>query len=280
MIKSFFVLALLLFGLCSAFIKQEQQVQSTPPVLKTYLPAPIQKIALGYLKEIGAESQFIALQVFLGAVDTRPDVPAKQYASNLANNFETITNIYPNFIDFYYLCQSSLSYISPEYAIKTSEILMKGAKSNPDNVLLPSWAAFNYFFYAQDNKKASDIYLRLAQEENAPRWFGHLAAVLSVKDGDLQSGLLALQLMQRTATSESELKRHQRDIEIFQKAIQVSGAVQNYEERYSRKPEHLTDLIPEFLEKLPDTGAFALNWNGDIVKLVRAGGGEKALWEQ
>jgi hypothetical protein len=266
-IVSLFVLICLL---SIVFSTLEKVSERHPPQLENFLPAPLQKTVLGFFKQIGAETEFILLEVFLGTASVRKYLPPTEYEENLAYNFTTITDIHPHFLDFFYLCQSSLSYISPESAITTSTILLKGAKANHDNILLKSWAAFNYFFYAHNNKKAASIYLDLAKKNGAPRWFGHLAAVLNARDGNLQSSIMALKMMLATATKKYEKQRYEKDLGIFKKALQVSWATQRYEKKYLKKPNNLTELVPEFLPRLPETGdQFTLHWNGTRVTLVR-----------
>ena len=261
-IITFFFITTTLVGL---FLSQERHIGTQPKTLDKSLPTVMYKVLFGYLKHVGAEYEFIRTSIFIG---DRLSTLANNVES-LAYNYEVITSLYPQFIDPYYVCQATIPHVAPEYAKKASDILMRGYENYPEQLILPFFASFNYFYHMHNNKVAAEILLELSQKEGAPSWFGHLAATLSAKDGDLRGGLLALQVMAQS-TEGAEQARHQQDIVYFTNALQVSEATKTYMSKYNRAPNDLNDLIPEFFETLPDVGQnFILEWDGERVTLQR-----------
>lgn len=276
MTKKILAIAILVLSLSWLFLLQEELSSRQPPFLRQALPAWSQRALLGYLHQVAAEFQFVRANVFIGTVLPRGDYSRAKYAEGLSHNFKVMTALYPQFMDPYFVCQANIPDVSPQYAAMANDILLRGAKARPDNIILPFFAGFNSFYYLHDNERAASIFLDLAQRKNAPLWLGHLAALLAAKDGDLYGGLMALQVMLQTAEEEKEKKMYRNDIAIFQGAIQVAEASAAFERQYGHPPASLKELVPTFLPGLPDTGTlFELTWDGHSVRLVRPGAQDK-----
>jgi hypothetical protein len=252
------------------FLLQEKQAFLRPPSLNKYLPANIQKATLGYFSELGAYFQFIDMTIFLGSYfpgDTTP----YSYGDEMAHNFDVITKLQPKVKDFYYLCQSSIAHISPEFSKIASNILQRGAKYFPDDYFLTFFSGFNYYYYCNDKKTAAKILLKSVQNnKTAPNWIGHLAGVLSADEGDLLTGLATLEIMKNISTDDAEKIRYENDINIFKAAINVQNAATAFLQKYGHYPLALDELVPEFISQLPNTGGlFKLRWKGNKIYLKR-----------
>lgn len=213
------------------------------------LPATFQRITTGYLKQLTVEILFIKTSVFLGGV--KPGTPEKTYLSSLANNFEVMTSLYPEFVDPYFFCQSFLAPISQEGAEITNGILEKGIKVYPNNFFLRFFYAFNYYRYLNDPLKSAKAFKEASMLSDAPPVFGHLAAVFSAEGGDIQAGLLTLKTMFSMEQDEKAKEQYQKEINLFEKALSVEKAISLYTQKYLTPPGKLEDLVPEFFEKLP-----------------------------
>lgn len=266
--KAIFFVPILLILLIVAFLQQEEYISKSEPRISRILPAPVQKVLLGNLKELGALSYFLRASVYIGA----EDFFLEKNADILAQNFQVITTLHPKLIDSYYYCQATISHISPFYAQKSVDILLEGAKENPNDIYLPFFAAFNYFYYIHNYNKASELLFELSQrqDQRVPEWIGHLAAVFAARGGDLQNGLLTLQIMEKIV-DESHRQRYRDDIVVFEKALVVSRAIDDFEKKYRARPANLQQLIPEFLTQIPDVGtSFVLTYKGYKLSLERA----------
>lgn len=262
-------LAAVIVGYLSLFVLTERHFQTARLYFSAPLPAPVQQVALGFLRHFGAEMLYVRAAVFLGApLDLLPD--ERDYAENLARNFEVLTELYPEFKDTYFLAQSSLAHISPEYAGRTIAILDHGIAAYPDDLVFPFFKGFDHYYYRDEASHAAEIYAELGRRPGAPTWLGHLAAILSARDGALRAGLLSLQVMHATEEDEQAKARYARSIETFEKAISVQDAARAYQEKYGRAPQQLEELVPEFLAGLPEIGdEFELLWIPPRLRLIR-----------
>lgn len=254
---------LLLFAVAERYFTTATLTFSAP------LPAPVLRVALGFLQHLGAETLYVKAAVFLGAPPTL--LPAEKVSAEpLSRNFEVLTELYPEFKDAYFLAQSSLAHVSPEYAGRANGILDRGIAAYPDDLILPFFKGFNYYYYRDEASRAAEIFAELGKRPDAPSWLGHLAAILSARDGALQAGLLSLRVMHATEENELIKARYARDIEIFEKAIDIQSAATAFEKKYGRAPRQLTELVPEFSPRLPDVGEeFELLWIPPRVRLIR-----------
>lgn len=261
-------LSLLLASYGVVFFVQERQAQSQAPSLQIALPVSFQKITTGYLYQLAAEMLFIKTTVFLGGLKIGAS-PAT-YAKALGNNFAVMTSLYPRFIDPYYFCQAFLPHIAPEEALKANSILETGIKAFPTDFVFRFFYGTNYFLSMNEPLKAAKVFAEAAKIPSAPPIFGHLAALLSAKGGDIEAGLISLKTMFAAEKEEAVRARYQREIGVFEQAIQVGRALAAYEKKYGYSPETLEALIPEFLQELPSIqDSFTLIYDPPNLRLER-----------
>ena len=117
--------------------------------------------------------------------------------------------------------------------------------------------------------RASEVFAELATREGAPTWFGHLAAILSARGGNLYAGLISLQSMLAVESDEVMKQRYRDDIEMFNQAIGVEKAIQQYFTTYGVYPPELEDLVPDFISVIPTFAAFELHWHDQLLSLER-----------
>lgn len=259
---------LIFFVYISAFFYQEQQNQYLSPQLSQTLPVNVHRIAAGYMVQLWAEMIYIKTIVFLGG--RKPGLDPQSYADYLAEHFSVIASLHPGFIDTYFLCESSLSSLGPEYTRKTNAVLVKGIIEKPDNWILPFFKAFNHFRYLDEPVEAAEILYKTAQLSGAPDWFGHLASLLSAKGGNIVTGLIWLKAMLATEKDEAVQERYKQEIVIFENAARVQQAIQKYHEVFNHPPADLSDLVPGIIPELPKIeGGFSLSWNPPVLSLIR-----------
>lgn len=251
-----------------SFSVQERIAKTSDPYLSFPLPPQVQKIALGYLRQITGIMHFIKTNVFLGGIQV--DYPTETYKISLAENFKTMSTLHPYFLDTYHLCESSLSYIGPEQTRQANEVLKIGMEALPDVWEIPFFIGFNHFHYLNENREAAEVLLKTSKIPGAPDWFGHLASMLAAEGGDIYAGLIWLKAMKSAEEDEMSKERYQVEIDAFEKALTVQKAILSYREKYNRVPNDLQLLIPEFLGHMPQfNGEFVLKYNPPTLKLVR-----------
>jgi len=267
--RFFFLIATLsLYLFC--FFQQEAFFDKKPLMLSFPLPAWSQKISLGYLKQLGAEILFVKTSVFLGGLE--PGRDPEDYASSLAENFEAASALHPAFIDTYFFCQSSLSYIGAERTRQANSILQNGIKALPDNWVLPFFIGFNYFHFLNEPKEAAYFLHQAAEKPSGPQILKSLAAILAAEGGDIYAGLAWLKAMHAMEKDELMRRRYEKRIMVFEKAALVLQAIQAYRDKYGHPPPTLSELTPEFLTHIPDiqSDRFTLVWEPPTLRLVHS----------
>ncbi|MFT5698173.1 MAG: hypothetical protein ACI8ZB_001027 [Desulforhopalus sp.] len=250
------------------FVVQEQKVESRGSTLTFAMPANVYSVATGYLKQLVAEMLFIKTSVFLGGL--KPGTNPKGYESELGNNFEVMTSIYPEFIDPYYFCHSFLPSISTEAAFKTSTILETGIAAYPNDLILRFLYASNFIMAMNEPLKGANAFTDAAKLPDAPPIFAHLAALLSAKGGDIAAGLISLKTMLAAEKDKVVRTRYEEEIFIFEKALDVQKAINHYTSEYGVAPTTLEQLVPKFITSIPDfKDSFVLVYNSPNLHLQR-----------
>ena len=263
-----FILLIVLIGYGFLFFQVERTAQQIEPRLSLPMPVMVQKLVLGFLRQLGGEISFIKTSVFLGGLD--PAAPKDAHADSLVRNFNVMAGLHPDFIDIYFLCEASLPDIDQEKAREANDVLAIGMQAHPEKWYLPYFIGFNHFYYLQENREAADNLLHAASLPGGAPWLAHLASILAAEGGDIIAGLTWLKAMLQTETDPSAKARYRNDIAAFEQAYTVQMAVNAFKRKYGKEPPTLETLIPEFLSDLPDfKGKFLLHWNPPILRMER-----------
>jgi hypothetical protein len=259
---------LLLFSYGVLFSLQEAGFSERSQQLAHPLPPTIQKIALGYLRQLGGEMQFIKASVFYGGV--KPGRDPLEYAEPLASHFSVAATLHPQFIDTYFLCQAILPYINNDYARYANKVLEQGMVALPDNFVLPFFAGFNHFYYLDEPLQAARLFHLAAAKPNGPPMLEHLANILSAEGGNIYTALIGLRGMYASEKDEQVKMRYAEEIAAFEKAVTVLVAIQRHEKMTGAPPVALSDLVPDYLQAIPDIGPiFTLEWQPPHLGVVR-----------
>jgi hypothetical protein len=263
-----FLILPIIAAYCAIFFLQERLFKGTFTELQPVPSFQLLQATTGYIHQLVAEILFIKAAVFLGGV--KPRTAPLSYAPALAHNYRQITELYPEFIDTYYYTQAHLPHVNKDSAKAANEILSTGITTYPNDFVLRLFAGVNYFQYLDEPIAAAEVYQEASKLPGAPPMFGHLAAILSVQGGDLEAGLITLNILLKTEEKEAVRKRYMDEIEMFQKAIEVQNAATQYQMKMGFYPIKLEVLIPEYLSKIPSFGtSFEFLWEPPQVKLRR-----------
>lgn len=264
--KAIFVFALTIYFFLFSFV--DSNVKNGVKLNDYYLPAKLQETIFGYCKQFAAETLFVKTSVFLGGLNTSDDEQKNRYA--LENNFDVITEVYPQFIDPYFYVQSFLAPLSKESTKAANSILQRAIEIYPDNFVFRFFYAFNFFEFLDDPLAASLAFHQASELSGAPPVFSHLAVVFSAGGGDIKTSLSMLETMEATETNDSVKKRYQEEIVCLQKARLIENAVEAYSFKYGTAPIKLSELIPEFMIEIPVIdNYFILSYDPPAVRLLR-----------
>ena len=260
------------------FAAQEYAFKGDIVTLKPAPPVKMLQVVTGYGRQLTAETLFVQAAVFMGGL--HQDLDPQGNARILAHNYMTAVQLYPQFRDTYYHAQSFLAGLDEESTRKVNdmlEIARKTRKTDKDRFIYPFFEGFNCFSYLNDSKRAAEIFAetsrlrRLQDDENdALKFFEHMSILLRAEGGELAAGLESLQFLVRNTDDPIRKKKYEEEISMFQQAIKVQQAVQDFFARNQRYPVTLEELIPDYLEALPDfKNIFELVWNPPQVELHR-----------
>ncbi|MFU8819362.1 MAG: hypothetical protein ACNA74_06530 [Desulfurivibrio sp.] len=257
-----------LFFYLFAFGQQERSYSAELLAIRHPTPPLIQEIALGYLKQLGGEIQFIKTAVFYGGIEAGRD--PLDYAAPVAGRLAAAGHLHPRFLDTYYLTQAILPYINDEYAELANDVHRRGMAALPDNYVLPFFVGFNHFYHLKDPGRGAS-YLHLSgQLPGAPSWFGHLAATLAGEGGDIYGGLFWLRAMLVAEEDELMQERYRHSISMFERAVVVQEAVLAYRAARGEYPATLAALEPDYLPAVPEFDyPFELSWQPPELRLLR-----------
>jgi len=263
---SFIILLMLLYGY--VFILQEKHAQFKDITLENPIPVSLYRVASGYGRQLAAEMLFIKTAVFLGEVKQK--APNTSYASALENNFDAITSLYPRFIDPYYFSQAYLPSLSRDAAEKNNNILDTGITAFPKDFAFRLFKAINFILYLNEPLESARSFAETAAIADAPPLFGHLAAVFSAQGGDIVAGLISLKALLASEKDKGVRSRYQKEIAIFEQAVQVNDALIAYQKKNNAPPDDLNQLVPEFIPAIPEIkDTFILVYNKPLLRLVR-----------
>ncbi|ACM21709.1 hypothetical protein Geob_3366 [Geotalea daltonii FRC-32] len=231
-------------------------------------PAPVLKVATGYAQQLAAFGLFVKIAVFTGG--PLKGVDKMSYADSMAQNFDVMTELYPDFIDPYHYCESFLAPISADYAERANKILDRGIATKPDVMYLGFFKAVNYYYYMSDYAKAAEEFYALSKRPDALPWFGHMAGMLMGRGGNLVAGRNMLQVMLAIEKDEYLKKRYRRGIENFNNALKVQSALDLYRKERGHDPRSLSDIVPHYIHSLPQMAeGFILIWDPPLLRLER-----------
>lgn len=252
----------------SLWVDQKNRIVWTDYYLSPPMPTPVTKIISGFGKKMSGFSLFIKTAIFTGG--PLKQVKEADYVDSLTQNFDVMTQLYPDFIDPYYFCQAFVPHISMDSARQTNDILLRAIKEYPDSLYFPFFRGFNYFKYLNEPVEAAKVFQAAAELPDAPPLFQSLGGKLLGQGGHLTSGRDMLAVMYKSEENEIVKERYKKEIENFNSAIQVQDALNLFKSLNGREAKSLEELIPNFLDSLPNLHyGYILSWQPPLLKLVQ-----------
>lgn len=216
----------------------------------TYLPDGeyLRIASLGY-RELAADLLWLQVIQVMGQRKLSDDAGHWLYLA-----VDRITTLDPKFVRAYEAGSLALCtlVVLPE---ASNRLLEKGMRHNPLEWKLPFLLGINYYFEMADDAKAAEAMAKAASLPGAPDGLARLAAKLFVSAKSPQQAVDLLTRVYEETTDENvkrlleiRLKESivERDLQILEEAIR------RYQDKYSRRPNHLQDLVgPGLLSALP-----------------------------
>jgi hypothetical protein len=258
-------LAILLIAFVVIFRLHDSRQPNRTHVLDYPFPVGFYEVTFGYLKQIAAQVLYVKMNVFLGETSIKED----DFADPLVANCDVVSSLNPVFAAPYFTCQSRLSHISPEYTYKMNALLDRGIEREIGEPYLSFFKGVNLFYYLDDNIGASKVFEDVATKYESAKPLAHLASVLRGKDGDLRGGYLTLRNLIQNEEDERTLERYNAELSDYELAIMMSNLIDQYNLEKGRYPKVLTELVPGYIDTLPELNYFQFEWVSPKLKLIR-----------
>ncbi len=167
---------------------------------------------------------------------------------------DRITTLDPKFVRAYEAGSHALCIlvVMPE---ESNRLLEKGIQHNPQEWKLPFLLGINYYFELGDDAKAAEAMAKAARLPGAPDGIARLAAKLFVSARSPQQAVELLAKVYEETSDENVRKMLEVRLKesIVERDLQIlEQAISRYQAKYTRRPEHLENLVePGLLRELP-----------------------------
>ena len=234
------------------FLPVNHWIASKPTLQQiTYLPEGkyLRIASLGF-RELAADLLWLQVIQVMGQRKLSKDDGHWLYLA-----VDRITTLDPKFVRAYEAGSLALCtlVVLPE---ESNRLLEKGMHHNPQEWRLPFLLAINLYFEMRDDKQAAEAMAKAASLPGAPDGLARLAAKLFVSAKSPQQAVDFLAKVYADTTDqhikrllEIRLKESiiERDLQLLEEALS------RYQNKYSRRPSRLEDLVgPGLLSALPD----------------------------
>jgi len=231
------------------FVAQDKRAGNASDNISHVLPTGVLNV-LGhsYMNQLIAETLFIKAAVYYGGLNKRMD---EDNLEIIGHHFIAMSRLHPKLLDIYYRSEAVLAHRGNSHARTVNRILENGRSALPNQVALPFFEGFNYFYYLNSPIRAAEILRITSNIPHSPKWIGHLASILMASGGNIRTGMIWLKGMLAASQDENEKARYRKDILAFEKAMRVQQALDHYVHRRGKYPDSLRALLPNDLEALP-----------------------------
>ena len=251
MLKQYRGLLFVLLLYLTVFSAVDHVKPANPESYSPSLPLEMHQILSGYLHQINAERLLIKVKVFLGGLPEKSH--PESYLESIHSDFSIASTLHPQFMDTYYIAESSMAWSPPKGTAFADNILKNGIESRPDQWILPFFTAFNSFYLLKKPLDAIEP-LQLAVDRGGPKSLSHLIIVLSANGGDIRAALFGLKVILASEDDPFKRKQYLAEMDIFNQALSVLHAIEQFKSDKGRYPVTLNQLIPDYIIALPDTG--------------------------
>lgn len=233
------------------------------------LPLPLLKITALDLDGLASDFLFLKSLVFLGSTLERmeqPRVKAWEWKW-FYHTLEASTALDPYFLDPYFIANASLTWDGRLYQ-ETNTLLEKGARYREWDSLLPFFIGFNYFYFLQENDKASEYLMEASRRPGAIPIYADLAVKIAYKGRRTENAVIFLQEILNKTEDTTLKKELEMRLEALKGVLHLENAVSRYTIKLGKTPHTLEELIrkriiPE-IPKEPYGGKYYIDAQGTV----------------
>ena len=269
--KSFILLMLLFFSFLSIYASAYVHLfhNRTGPAAEQgmhatalQLPPVLMKIFAGEFKGLVADYLLLEAAAFLGG-DTKATEEDWEAIGLL---FKQTMALDPHFKQSYYMLQSVLPWQAGKCDLAI-ELLEKSKKHRPWDWLPGFFIGFDYFYFLNDNLKASEYLMEASEIEGSPIILATMGARLAQKAGSTRNAIVFLKAMHKKTDDEEIREILKERINVLEGVFILERGVARFRSRFGHSPNTLDELLSKgILKKIPHnpyTGYYTYE-NGQI----------------
>jgi len=235
------------------------------------LPSAILKIASFDYKGIVSDYLFIKGIVYIGGSvqkgsSQKFNINESQWCA-FYNMMQISTDLDPYFQDPYYIANAFLTW-DAGMTREANSLLEKGSRYRNWDWSLPFFSGFNYFFFLNENDKASEWLMEASRRPGASPTIASLASKIAFKASKTENSISFLEEMIKQTEDESMKKMFAGRVEAYKAILDLEKAVDAYQRKFGKKPSTLERLLKNkiILEvpKEPYGGKFYIDSGGNV----------------
>lgn len=235
------------------------------------LPSAVLKLTS--LEHDGVTADFLYLKglVFHGSTyegEGKTQRAVKGWEYNwLYHTLKAATDLDPYFLDPYFLANSVLVWEAGRVR-EANALLEKGSRYRDWDYWLPFYMGFNYYYFLNDNVKASAALMDASKRPGAGSFIPFFAARIAYKGNRTENAIMFLEGVLKTTKDDSMRKDYETRLETFKRILFLEQGVADYREKVGKNPESLNALIEQrIIDHLPEDpygGKFYIEKDGSI----------------
>jgi hypothetical protein len=237
------------------------------------LPIPILKIVAFDYKGVVSDVLFIKGLVYIGGFLSQKNNTEEHIRLSdsqwraFFGIMNASTDLDPYFQDPYYLANAFLTWDAGMIQ-ETNTLLDKGIRYRKWDPVLPFFSGFNYFYFLQENDKASEKLMEASRRHGNNPALANLSLKLAFKAHKTENSISFLEELIDKTDDKQTIKMFKTRIEAFRAILTLEKAVGTYKQKFGAVPINIDQLvINNIIREIPNDpygGKFSIDTKGMI----------------
>ncbi len=217
------------------------------------VPSPILRLTALEFHGLASDFLFLKALVFLGSTyERKEEPPVKVWEWKwLYHVLDASTSLDPYFLDPYYFGNANLTW-GGGMIKEANALLEKGSDNRKWDCLLPFYIGFNYFYFLDDNEKASEFLMEASRRPGASSIYANLAVKLAYKERRTENAIAFQEYILEHTEDPTLLKEYETRLNALRGVLYLEKAVAEYKRKFGKYPQRIEELITKrFIDELP-----------------------------
>ncbi len=214
------------------------------------IPGPVLKLTALEFDGLASDFLFLKSLVFLGSTQERREkVKIKDFEWKwLYRALDATSNLDPYFRDPYYFGTANLTW-GGGLLNEANILLEKGCAYRTWDSLLAFYLGFNYYYFLENDQKASEWLMEASRRPDASPLYASLAVKLSYKKKRLENAVAFQEYMLEHTEEPTLRKEYETRLHALQALLYLEKAARDYKRRFGSLPKDIFDLVARHVIK-------------------------------